>query len=112
MATCPNLPQGFAHGRGHFWPRAGSSIEEDQGEISGLSRSVSNLGSSLGTALVGSVLVAVALPKGKPFAVALAILLVIALIGLVLAVLIPRQPIRSGEPADSDVALETRPSVP
>ena len=83
--------------------------DDDQGEISGLSRSVSNLGSSLGTALVGSVLVAVALPKGKPFAVALTILLVIALIGLVLAVLIPRQPIRSGEPADSDVALETRP---
>ncbi len=57
---------------------------------------MSNLGSSLGTALVGSVLVAVALPKGKPFAVALTILFVIALIGLVLAVLIPRQPIRSG----------------
>jgi MFS family permease len=36
----------------------------DQGEISGLSRSVSNLGSSLGTALVGSALVAVRLPAG------------------------------------------------
>jgi MFS family permease len=32
--------------------------ESDQGEISGLSRSVSNLGSSLGTALVGATLVA------------------------------------------------------
>jgi len=31
--------------------------EKDQGEISGLSRSVSNLGSSLGTAIAGSVLV-------------------------------------------------------
>ena len=31
--------------------------ERDQGEISGLSRSVSNLGSSLGTAVAGSVLV-------------------------------------------------------
>ena len=39
--------------------------DADQGEISGLSRSVSNLGSSLGTALVGSVLVAVKLPEGK-----------------------------------------------
>src|SRR5260370_22307148 len=48
--------------------------DEDQGEISGLSRSVSNLGSSLGTALVGSVLVAVALPEGRPFAVALIIM--------------------------------------
>jgi nitrate/nitrite transporter NarK len=75
--------------------------DEDQGEISGLSRSVSNLGSSLGTALVGSVLVAVALPKGQPFAVALAIMLVIALVGLVLAVLIPRQPAQSTEPAVS-----------
>src|ERR1700761_7029834 len=84
--------------------------DQDQGEISGLSRSVSNLGSSLGTALVGSVLVAVALPQGKPFVVALTILLVIALIGLVLAVLTPRHPGRSGEPADSGVALETRPS--
>jgi MFS family permease len=69
--------------------------DKDQGEISGLSRSVSNLGSSLGTALVGSVLVAVILPEGKPFAVALTMLLVIALIGLVLAVLIPRTPIEA-----------------
>ena len=50
--------------------------EADQGDISGLSRSVSNLGSSLGTALVGSVLVAVKLPAGKPFAVALTMMLV------------------------------------
>jgi hypothetical protein len=32
--------------------------EERQGEISGLSRSVSNLGSSLGTAIAGTILVA------------------------------------------------------
>jgi len=75
--------------------------DKDQGEISGLSRSVSNLGSSLGTALVGSVLVAVKLPAGKPFAVALIMLLVIALIGLVIAVLIPRQPAESAGPASS-----------
>ncbi len=73
--------------------------DADQGEISGLSRSVSNLGSSFGTALVGSVLVAVALPEGKPFAVALTLMLVFALIGLVLAVLIPRQPIEATQPA-------------
>ena len=69
--------------------------DKDQGEISGLSRSVSNLGSSLGTALVGSVLVAVKLPEGRPFTVALTMMLVIALIGLVLAVLIPRQAIQA-----------------
>jgi MFS family permease len=65
--------------------------DADQGDISGLSRSVSNLGSSLGTALVGSVLVAVALPAGRPFAIALAVLLGITLIGLVLGVIMPRQ---------------------
>ena len=68
--------------------------DDDQGEISGLSRSVSNLGSSLGTALVGSILVAVKLPEGRPFAPP-CIMLVVALIGLVLAVLIPRQQARS-----------------
>jgi MFS family permease len=86
--------------------------DNDQGEISGLSRSVSNLGSSLGTALVGSVLVAVTLPEGKPFAVALTIMLVLTLIGLVLAVLIPRQPVQATEPAESATAPATRPSAP
>ena len=64
--------------------------ESDQGEISGLSRSVSNLGSSLGTAVVGSVLVAVKLPAGKPFAVALTVMVVVTVIGLVLGILLPR----------------------
>lgn len=65
--------------------------DADQGDISGLSRSVSNLGSSLGTALVGSILVAVKVPAGKPFAAALVTMLVVTIIGLVLAVLMPRQ---------------------
>jgi MFS family permease len=64
--------------------------EADQGEISGLSRSVSNLGSSLGTALVGSALVAVKLPEGRPFAVALTMMIVFTVIGLVFGVFIPR----------------------
>jgi len=75
--------------------------ETDQGDISGLSRSVSNLGSSFGTALVGSVLVAVKLPEGKPFAVALTMMIVFTLIGLVLGVLIPRQPVETARPAES-----------
>jgi predicted MFS family arabinose efflux permease len=65
--------------------------DKDQGEISGLSRSVSNLGSSLGTALAGSVLVAVKLPAGKPYDVGLIVMLVFTLIGLLLAILLPRQ---------------------
>jgi MFS family permease len=72
--------------------------DTDQGEISGLSRSVSNLGSSLGTALVGSILVAVKLPAGRPFAAALIVMLVAALIGLLLAVLIPRVQARASAP--------------
>jgi MFS family permease len=82
--------------------------DTDQGDISGLSRSVSNLGSSLGTALVGSVLVAVSMPAGKPFAVTIVMLLVITLIGMVVAVLLPpgradpgtgsRQDTRQGSP--------------
>jgi hypothetical protein len=75
---------------------------------------MSNLGSSLGTALVGSVLVAVKLPEGRPFAVALTMMLVITLIGLVVAVLIPRQPgrppppedLRGGPPVDAAARLD------
>jgi MFS family permease len=66
--------------------------EQDQSEISGVSRSVSNLGSSIGTALAGSILVAAATPKGHPFGAALITLLVVVLIGLVLALLLPPQP--------------------
>ena len=86
--------------------------DQDQGEISGLSRSVSNLGSSLGTALVGSALVAVKLPEGKPFAVALTMILVIALIGLVLAVLIPRQSIEARTTPSPGTETATRQPTP
>jgi len=76
--------------------------DSDQGEISGLSRSVSNLGSSLGTALVGSVVAAaVKLPTEHALTVALAMMLVFTLIGLVLGVLIPRQPVETTRPAES-----------
>jgi MFS family permease len=81
--------------------------DADQGDISGLSRSVSNLGSSFGTALVGSVLVAVRLPAGQPFAVALTMMLVFTVIGLVLGVLIPRKPVQVTESADSGRAAAT-----
>ncbi len=63
--------------------------ERDQGEISGLSRAVSNLGSSLGTALVGSVLIAQLLEGNKNFVLALLTMVVIGGIGLVAALLLP-----------------------
>jgi MFS family permease len=63
--------------------------ESEQGDISGLSRSVSNLGSSLGVALAGSILVAASGPGSKPFGLAATVLLVVTLAGLVLALLLP-----------------------
>ena len=68
-----------------------SNPEGDQGDVSGLSRSVSNLGSSLGTALVGSVMVASARPDGGPFAVALSLLVVLTLLGTFVALILPKQ---------------------
>ncbi|MGE5289131.1 MAG: MFS transporter [Micromonosporaceae bacterium] len=66
-----------------------SSFDEAaQGEISGLSRSVSNLGSSLGTAIAGTILVA-GLSKGG-YAGAMIALAVAGLIGLIAAVFLPR----------------------
>ena len=41
--------------------------QKDQGEISGLSRSVSNLGSSLGTAIVGSAPVPSLFPENQTY---------------------------------------------
>jgi MFS family permease len=65
--------------------------EELQGEISGLSRSVSNLGSSLGTAIAGTILVAglTATPE-RAYGLAMVVLAVLALVGLLAAAFLPR----------------------
>ncbi|MFF4034723.1 MFS transporter [Streptomyces sviceus] len=63
-----------------------------QGEISGLSRSVSNLGSSFGTAIAGTILVA-GLSKNA-YAAAMAVLAVVGLGGLTAAAFLPRTPER------------------
>jgi MFS family permease len=60
-----------------------------QGEISGLSRSVSNLGSSFGTAIAGTILVSVVALGTKSYAVAMIVLAVFGLIGLVAALRLP-----------------------
>jgi MFS family permease len=86
--------------------------EADQGEISGLSRSVSNLGSSMGTALAGSVLVAVKLPQGRPFAIALTIMLALTLTGLILGILIPRRPIQATTPQNPGTEPAARQPTP
>jgi MFS family permease len=64
--------------------------EQLQGEISGLSRSVSNLGSSLGTAIAGTILVSDLASGRHAYAIAMATLAVIGLVGLVAAVRLPR----------------------
>ena len=74
-----------------------SSFPENlQGEISGLSRSVSNLGSSFGTAIAGTILVAAVSRGNAAYAWAMASLGVFGLIGLGAALLLParaqRQP--------------------
>jgi MFS family permease len=75
--------------------------EEQQGEISGLSRCVSNLGSSFGTAIAGTILVS-GLTKGA-YATAMITLAVVGVGGLAAAARLPRAPgpedQRAGRPA-------------
>jgi MFS family permease len=73
--------------------------EQKQGEISGLSRSVSNLGSSFGTAIAGTLLVSDLASGNRAYALAMAVLAVLALIGLAAALLLPGQPRAVGRPA-------------
>jgi MFS family permease len=68
-----------------------------QGEISGLSRSISNLGSSLGTAIIGTILVSDLAGGNHVYALAMVALGIFALIGLGAAMLLP---------ADAGEALE------
>jgi MFS family permease len=63
--------------------------ERLQGEISGLSRAVSNLGSSFGTAIAGTILVSVVALGTRSYAVALIALVVFGLIGLGAAFALP-----------------------
>jgi MFS family permease len=71
--------------------------EREQGEISGLSRSVSNLGSSLGTAIAGTILVA-GLTSGA-YGAAVITLGGIGLIGLGAAALLPGRVAPAAVPA-------------
>ena len=67
-----------------------SSFPEDmQGEISGLSRSVSNLGSTFGTAIAGTILVSVVALGTKSYAVSMIVLAVFGCIGLIAALRLP-----------------------
>ncbi len=74
--------------------------EERQGEISGLSRSVSNLGSCLGTAIGGTILVSGL--TSRAYGLAMIALAVIGLIGLVAAMLLPTNPAQLRQTSVSD----------
>lgn len=64
--------------------------EKDQGEISGLSRSISNLGSSLGTAIAGTIVVAAPTIGNQAYANALFYVIAIAVIGFIGSLFLPK----------------------
>jgi hypothetical protein len=63
--------------------------EQQQGEISGLSRCISNLGSSLGTAVAGTILVSGLVDPKRSYALAMVALVVVGFAGLGAAFLLP-----------------------
>jgi len=65
--------------------------EERQGEISGLSRSVSNLGSCFGTAVAGTILVSVLTTPTRSYALAMIVVGAIGFIGLAATVFLRNQ---------------------
>jgi MFS family permease len=90
----------------------GAFPEEKQGEISGLSRSISNLGSSFGTAIAGTILVSNLASGNGTYVAAMIVLAVVALAGLGIAFLLPANPLRTADvesipPAVAQTALDT-----
>src|SRR5215204_4095209 len=67
-----------------------------QAEISGLSRSVSNLGSSFGTAIAGTILVSDLASGNTTYVLAMVVLAALALIGLAAATRLPSGPDQHG----------------
>ncbi len=78
--------------------------EEQQGEISGLSRSISNLGSSFGTAIVGTVLVLNVSGPHDQYVLALVPLVVVAIIGMIVGGFLPGRAALSPQSAPAATA--------
>jgi MFS family permease len=85
-----------------------SFSEQDQGEISGLSRSISNLGSSFGTAVAGTILVSDLASGNGTYVIAMIVLGVLAVVGLAVAL---RLPAGAGRPSTSPDASSDPRSV-
>jgi MFS family permease len=75
----------------------GAFPEDKQGEISGLSRSVSNLGSTFGTAIAGTILVSDLASGNGTYVAAMIVLAVVALAGLGISLGLPANPLRSSD---------------
>jgi MFS family permease len=89
-----------------------SFAEARQGEISGLSRSVSNLGSSLGAAIAGTVLVAgITSTPERAYGLSITVLAVVGLGGLVAAVFLPTTVTPATEPGQSSEKAPERPAA-
>jgi MFS family permease len=86
-----------------------SFAENLQGEISGLSRSVSNLGSSFGTAIAGTILVSELGSGNTSYIVALIFLGVFAFVGLAAAALLPRDVARQPTEAATPLGAAVQP---
>jgi MFS family permease len=78
----------------------GAFPESKQGEISGLSRSASNLGSSFGTAIAGTILISNLVSGNGTYVAAMIVLAVVALAGLGVSTLLPANTTKT---ADTDV---------
>jgi MFS family permease len=71
--------------------------DKQQGEISGLSRSISNLGSSFGTAIAGTILVSDLVSGNGTYVAAMIVLAAVAVVGLGVAFLLPANPLQAPE---------------
>ena len=78
-----------AERRRHASSRLGLACSSSAGEISGLSRSVSNLGSSFATAIAGTILVSDLASGNTSYVLAMVALAVLALVGLAAAIRLP-----------------------
>ncbi|HEX6459706.1 MAG TPA: MFS transporter [Thermoleophilaceae bacterium] len=82
--------------------------EERQGEISGLSRSISNLGSSLGTAIAGTILISDLASGNRSYVLAMVSLAALALIGLGAAIALPHARPGEAQPAPASASAAAR----
>jgi MFS family permease len=74
--------------------------EQQQGEISGLSRSISNLGSSFGTAIAGTILVSDLASGNTSYVLAMIVLAALSVVGLAAAIMLPGRHEEAGTSGD------------